>query len=114
MTDSVRKIGAYAFIFCKSLSTIQLSDNLTQIPEHVFMDCEKLELVKLPSKLETIDRYAFGYCDQLSQISLPPKTLKYVHEDAFANTPIGKDFMAKFIQMQNEQAQQKQEMGNIK
>lgn len=111
MTNSVREMGKYAFGGCGSLTAIKLSDNLKNIPENTFGWCTHLQVLILPSKVETIGNYAFVNCYNLSCIDNFPESLGWVAPNAFAGTPIEKDFMRKF---KENQELQKQEKGNIK
>ncbi len=111
MTNSVREIGTYAFCGCESLTAIKLSDNLKQIEVNAFGRCVNLQVVILPNKVEIINQYAFCNCYNLSVIYNLPESLGWVSPDAFAGTPLEKDFMRKFKEKQEEQ---KQEQGNTK
>lgn len=111
MTNSVREIGIYAFSDCESLVAIKLSDNLKHIPVSAFKRCTQLQVVILPNKVETIGSYAFANCNNLSAVDNLPESLVWVSSDAFAGTPIEKDFMRKYNQNIEEQKQAK---GNTK
>ena len=111
MTNNVKKMDKYAFNGCESLNEIKLSDNITTIPECAFGNCPLLQTVALPNKVEIISNYAFENCNNLRSISTPPASLVWVGTEAFAGTPIEKDFMRKFKENQELQNQQK---GNTK
>lgn len=111
MTNSVRWIDEDAFNSCMSLTDLKLSSNLKEISLCTFANCTHLQQVELPEKLEVINDYAFSWCDNLNRISSPPESLIYVSEEAFEQTPIGRDFMRLYHKHQEEQNQEK---GNVK
>ena len=111
MTNSVKEIGIYAFSDCESLVAIKLSDNLKHIPVSAFKRCTQLQVVILPNKVETIGGHAFANCNNLSAVDNLPESFVWVSSDAFAGTPIEKDFMRKYNQ--NIEGQ-KQAKGNTK
>ena len=111
MTNSVRWIDDDAFNSCMSLTDLKLSSNLKEISLCTFANCAHLQQVELPEKLEVINDYAFSWCENLSTISTPPASLIYVSEEAFEQTPIGKDF----IRLYHKHLEaKKQEKGNTK
>ena len=93
MTNSVRRIGDCAFFDCMDLTEINLSSNLKEISPRTFERCVKLQRIEIPEELEKIKHAGFKWCTRLSAINKPTSNLKYVAEDAFYATPIGKDFM---------------------
>lgn len=68
MSDSVQKIGRYAFSNCWKLKEIKLSPNITQIGKDAFLDCPSLKKIVLPEKLEKYDKNAIRYCTSLDEI----------------------------------------------
>ena len=66
-------IGSHAFIGCKSLSRIDLS-NITYIGYGSFAGCSKLNDLVDTSKVETLGSNAFRECKSLQRISLPSLT----------------------------------------
>lgn len=68
MSDSVQKIGSYAFSNCWKLKEIKLSPNITQIGKDAFMDCPSLKKIVLPEKLEKYNKNAIKYCTSLDEI----------------------------------------------
>ena len=103
--DSVKTIGAFAFVDCTGMTNIKLSANLEsildstfngctflseiEIPANVksigdsaFKDCSRLKTIKLPDTLETIGANAFNGCKNVSQITVPD-SVKSIGEYAF-------------------------------
>lgn len=68
MSDSVQKIGSYAFSNCWKLKEIKLSPNITQIGKDAFMNCPSLKKIVLPEKLEKYNKNAIKYCTSLDEI----------------------------------------------
>lgn len=75
-------IGFNAFMGCKSLKTVEFSENtrVDRIERAVFMDCENLTEVILPNDVGCIEEYAFMNCPELVRLEIPPMT----ELDAFA------------------------------
>ena len=55
---------------CKSLRSVQLSDQLTRIGKEAFRRCQSLMQFALPSTVSAIDKEAFRECTSLNEITL--------------------------------------------
>lgn len=84
--NSVKKIGARAFKFCKKMLSIVLPENLQSIQDSTFEDCISLVDVTFPQNLQSIGQKAFGNCSQLIA-ALFPESLNKFGEMAFCNCP---------------------------
>ena len=62
------KVPESICLFCESLETIVLHDNIKIIETQAFMDCKKLESVVFPNKLLQIGEKAFADCDNLKSV----------------------------------------------
>ncbi|MBQ7500264.1 MAG: leucine-rich repeat protein [Clostridia bacterium] len=105
MPDSVKFIGAEAFMECRNLKSVKLSSGLSEIrtgtfrqcssltsidiPEgvakigaHAFWDCRALVSVKLPDSLTEFEYGAFTCCTELSEITIP-KNVRIIGKEAF-------------------------------
>ena len=69
--DGVTSIGAYAFGYCYSLSSVTIPDGVTSIGAYAFQNCNSLSSITIPDGVTSIDAYAFGYCYSLSSITIP-------------------------------------------
>jgi hypothetical protein len=70
--SQVTSIGDYAFIFCTSLTSVDLPA-ATTIGNSAFYDCTSLTSISLPSAT-TIEYYAFNFCTSLTSVDLPAAT----------------------------------------
>jgi hypothetical protein len=70
--SQVTSIGDYAFIFCTSLTSVDLPA-ATTIGSSAFYGCTSLTSISLPAAT-TIEYYAFYGCTSLTSISLPAAT----------------------------------------
>eukprot|EP00986_Skeletonema_menzelii_P020361 scaffold30961_cov217-Skeletonema_menzelii.AAC.3 len=77
--DGIRKVGAMAFLHCRSLRRINLK-SADEIGSGAFYRCENLESVEFGDRLETIGTYAFRGCS-LTHLKLP--SIITIRKDAF-------------------------------
>ena len=70
MPDTVTALGQNAFYGCTSLLTVDFSENLETIGMGAFYKCSVLEAAVLPDTLESIDEYGFTYCYNLADLDL--------------------------------------------
>ncbi|MCH5209417.1 MAG: leucine-rich repeat protein [Oscillospiraceae bacterium] len=110
LPDTVKEIGAGAFMGCRKLNGISLPsgleklgegafsncgiigysmkitlpDTLNEIAPNTFSGCGNLRLLELPAHLTKIGRYAFSGCGRLSRIEFP-ESLTEIGEYAFEN-----------------------------
>lgn len=71
LPDSVKTVGALAFLNCENLSEVTLPQNLEAIGDGAFQGCKKIENITLPQTLKKIGDLAFYNCEGLKQISIP-------------------------------------------
>ncbi len=91
LPDSLKYIGASAFISCKNLQTIVISENVTQIGDYAFIYCESLNSVIMESdKIERIGKYAFAYSG-LNNINKLPESLNQIGTYAFYESAYWKE-----------------------
>lgn len=83
LPDSVTSIGMYAFLGCKNLENITLSNNLKTIDEGAFMVCEALKEIVIPDRVVSIGEAAFLGCSSLESVTLS-KRLKTIDEKTFS------------------------------
>ena len=86
-------IGDHAFLNCKDLLNVVLSDNLETIGTAAFMNCESLIEIVLPPTITSIGVYAFNGCEGLNNITVlatEPPELK-------SSNSIPKDISAIYI-----------------
>ncbi|MBQ6831684.1 MAG: leucine-rich repeat protein [Oscillospiraceae bacterium] len=66
----VTSIGGWAFVHCKSLTSVIIPNCVTAIGEDAFYDCDSLTSVTIPDSVTTIDRYAFSSCNTLTSVTV--------------------------------------------
>ncbi|MBQ3151128.1 MAG: leucine-rich repeat protein [Clostridia bacterium] len=79
--DTVQIIDTYAFINCRLLDDVVLSENL-KVLKGGFRNCNSLESIELPDSLRYIES-AFNGCSGLKEIKLP-KELKEISGSMFS------------------------------
>lgn len=67
---TVTEIGAYAFLACENLKTIEFPDSVTTIGFSAFSGCGSLEKIDFPAGT-TIGAQAFLGCNSLEKIEFP-------------------------------------------
>jgi len=90
MPDTIKYVGAYAFVDCTSLMSVTLSNQLTEVPSHAFSGCINLISVVFGSEIESIGQYAFYNCSSLLNITLPNSVTK-IGLYAFRHTKLWTD-----------------------
>ena len=80
--DTVTSIGAEAFVYCESLTEIDLGKGVTEIGEHSFYDCD-LKKLEIPDSVESIGKTAFSDNKHLTEVKLG-KGLTEIPERAFS------------------------------
>ena len=71
ISDSVTKIGSYAFSGCTGLTSIKLPDSVTKIEHHTFFGCTDLTSINIPNSVTEIKHGAFQNCTSLISINIP-------------------------------------------
>ena len=79
---STDKIGAYAFSYCRVLTSLTLPSNLTSIDHNAFDGCTGLTSLNLPDGITSIGSRAFSGCSGLTSLNLP-SSLTTIGESAF-------------------------------
>lgn len=74
LPEGLESIGDYAFYGCRSLTSIDIPDNVTELGPSagsVFGTCYALESIKLPKGLTYICKSAFYNCKNLKSVVIP-------------------------------------------
>ncbi len=87
IAESVREIGANAFIYCESLAEVVLHQGLVSIREKAFYSTG-LENITLPAGLVEVDEFAFSKCERLKEVSIPEGVT--IQGNAFNGCPLEK------------------------
>jgi len=67
----VAQIGSNAFIYCRSLTGVEIPDGVTCIGYSAFMHCVGLTSVGLPDSVTHIRDRAFNGCTKLANVVIP-------------------------------------------
>ncbi len=84
ISNDVSFIGSNGFFYCESLERITLPANLKNLSYGTFQYCRSLKQVELPDGLASIDGYAFFCCESLPNIFIP-KNVVSIGDHAFDN-----------------------------
>ena len=79
----VTSIGAKAFAYCSSLSSITIPEGVTSISDGAFYGCSSLASITIPEGVTSIGNGAFAGCSSLSSITIP-KGVASIGNGAFA------------------------------
>lgn len=82
LPNSIRFIGDYAFLGCRSLKSITIPNKVERIGNAAFNSCESLESVTLPKSVLSIGEYAFALCEGLKSITLSDNLI-FIGNQAF-------------------------------
>lgn len=83
--NSIKKIDARAFYFCKSLANVSMSDNVETIEEYAFAGCSAKN-INLSKALKIIEHYAFNNSG-LESITIP-SSVEQIGYDAFSGSKL--------------------------
>ena len=81
--NSVTSIGADAFSYCTSLTSVTIPDSVTSIGRDAFSDCKSLTSVTIPNSVTSIGPSAFSFCTSLTSVTIPDSVTSIVN-GAFA------------------------------
>lgn len=76
LPETITEIGAYAFSGCDKLNKVNIPESVTAIGSHAFYECQALPEVTLPSKLKTIGDHAFDYCISIKKLTVPDSVVE--------------------------------------
>ena len=81
--DGTRVIGDKAFMYCKSLNSIEIPDSVLSIGDRAFGWCKSLTSIEIPDSVKSIGNYAFWECTSLNSIAIPD-SVKSIGDGAFS------------------------------
>ena len=79
--SGVTHIGESAFLFCRNLTSVSMSNSVASIGMNAFDGCDKLTSVNIPNSVTSIGDYAFGNCENLTSINVDSNNKNYSSED---------------------------------
>ena len=71
MLEGYTSIGGGAFLFCSSLTSIEIPNSVTSIGDSAFFGCAGLTSVTIPNSVTSIEYEAFHGCSGLKSIEIP-------------------------------------------
>lgn len=74
--DSVTSIGDSAFTGCESLTSISIPDSVTFFGDLAFSLCSSLACINIPGGVTSIGKGAFSSCNSLTSINIPDSVIK--------------------------------------
>lgn len=77
-------IGKYAFLRCRSLTSVIIPSSVTSIGESAFCGCSSLTSVNIPSSLASIGCGIFLGCSSLTSVDIPSSVTE-IGESAFSD-----------------------------
>ena len=79
---SVTSIGAWAFAYCRSLTSVTIPNSVTGIGFAAFYECSSLTSVTIPNSVTSIGDYAFSNCSGLTSVTIS-NSLKSIGTEVF-------------------------------
>ena len=70
-TYSVTGIGEWAFLYCTSLTSVNIPNSVTSIGNGAFLYCTSLTIVNIPNSVTSIGNGAFYDCTSLTIVNMP-------------------------------------------
>ena len=86
ISNSVTSIGTYAFYKCTGLTTVTIPDSVTTIGYSAFNGCSGLTSITIPNSVTSIRDSAFNGCSGLTSITIQATTPPSLGISAFNNT----------------------------
>ena len=80
--NGVKVIGDRAFVWCESLTNINIPNSVTTIGEGAFAWCKSLTSINIPNSVTTIGKGVFSHCDSLTNINIP-NSVTTIEDGAF-------------------------------
>ena len=87
LPDTIQKIGAMCFAYCKGIKGVRLPSNITVIEDGTFYQCTSLIGITIPNGVQRIGSKAFAQCESILSVAIP-NSVTSINEDAFVDDPI--------------------------
>lgn len=82
LPDSVQEIGDGSFAFCAGLTSVTISNSVQKIGSIAFENCSSLTSVIIPDSVQEIGSGAFSECRSLTSVTIP-NSVQSIGEFAF-------------------------------
>ena len=86
ISSGITNIGAYAFYFCKRMTSISLPSTITALGKCSFCNCG-IRSISLPSGIKTIPDFCFDDCIALEKVKIPSSVTSF-GQNSFDNSGI--------------------------
>ena len=83
-TNSVTSIEECAFVYCSSLTSIEIPNSVTSIGEYALTYCTSLTSIEIPNSVTSIGHNAFSNCSSLTSVIIG-NSVTSIGDDAFAH-----------------------------
>lgn len=83
LTESITAIENRAFQNCSTLPSVTVNSHISVIPNQCFMGCSSLKKAQLTEGIESINAWAFADCNLLEYINIP-KSVSFISDYAFS------------------------------
>ena len=84
--DGVTSVGAWAFIRCSALSSVDIAESVKTIYNETFRECTNLTSIDIPEGLKEIGSSVFDGCTSLASVNIPNSVIS-IGGLAFHDTP---------------------------
>lgn len=82
LSESITEIENRAFQGCSSIPSVTINSTVTTIPNQCFNNCTSLVNAELPEGVERINAWAFANCTSLEYVNIP-STVSFISDYAF-------------------------------
>lgn len=79
--DNLKRIGNYAFRYCRKLQSLSLPQGLESIGSYAFDNCYSLTEITLTKNINNLGFSVFSNCPQLAEISVEPSNGYFADRD---------------------------------
>ena len=81
--STVTSIGDYAFMSCKSLTSVDIPTSVISIGNYTFYGCSGLTSATIPSSVTSLGNFAFSICSGLASVTIPSSVIS-IGNNAFS------------------------------
>jgi hypothetical protein len=82
--STLTSIGGYAFLSCRSLTSVTIPNSVTSIEIQAFSYCRNLTSVTIPNSVTSIGAWAFSDCTSLTSVTIG-NSVTSIGDRAFQN-----------------------------
>ncbi len=79
--NTLKKIGNYAFRYCRKLKTVSLPQGLESVGSYAFDNCYSMTEINLPKNISSLGFSVFSNCPQLAEIAVDSANENFADKD---------------------------------